>query len=60
MALAGCPARQGQQRSLRKMCRDLSWALALAGSAQPGMSTVGGFLRGGLVTSSAIKDLLSP
>ena len=28
MALASCPARQGQQRSLRKMCQVLSWALA--------------------------------
>ena len=27
MALAKCPARQGQQRSLRKMRQDLSWAL---------------------------------
>ncbi len=28
MALAICPARQGQQRSLRRMCQFLSWALA--------------------------------
>src|SRR5690348_824148 len=28
MALARCPARQGQQRSLRRMCQDLSWAFA--------------------------------
>jgi hypothetical protein len=28
MALASCPARQGQQRSLRKMRQALSWALA--------------------------------
>ena len=36
MALTSCPARQGQQRSLRKMCRVLSWGLARSlGSAQP-------------------------
>jgi hypothetical protein len=28
MALAMCPAFQGQQRSLRRMCQVLSWALA--------------------------------
>src|SRR5205814_9175296 len=28
MALASCPARQGQQRSLRRMRQVLSWALA--------------------------------
>jgi hypothetical protein len=28
MALAICPAFQGQQRSLRRMCQVLSWALA--------------------------------
>jgi hypothetical protein len=28
MALASCPARQEQQRSLRKIRQDLSWALA--------------------------------
>jgi hypothetical protein len=28
MALASCPARQGQQRSLRRMRQALSWALA--------------------------------
>src|SRR5215813_14686024 len=28
MALASCPARQGQQRSLRRMPQVLSWALA--------------------------------
>ncbi|SRR6266496_1563750 len=28
MALASCPARQGQQRSLRRMCQVFSWALA--------------------------------
>jgi len=27
MALASCPARQGQERSLRKMRQDMSWAL---------------------------------
>jgi RNA polymerase sigma-70 factor (ECF subfamily) len=30
MALASCPARQGQQRSLRRMCQVLSWAFALS------------------------------
>jgi hypothetical protein len=28
MALASCPARHGQQRSLRRICQVLSWALA--------------------------------
>lgn len=28
MALASCPARQGRQRSLRKIRQVLSWALA--------------------------------
>ena len=28
MALASCPARQGQQRSLLRMCQVFSWALA--------------------------------
>ena len=28
MALASCPARQGQQRSLRRICQLLSWAFA--------------------------------
>jgi hypothetical protein len=28
MALASWPARQGQQRSLRRMCQFLSWAFA--------------------------------
>ena len=28
MALASCPAFQGQQRSLRRMCQVFSWALA--------------------------------
>jgi hypothetical protein len=34
MALARCPARQGQQRSLRKMCQVLSWALACSPGAR--------------------------
>jgi hypothetical protein len=49
MALASWPARQGQQRSLRKMRQDLSWHGRLAGGAEPGVSLVGVLLRGGLV-----------
>ena len=30
MALASCPARQGQQRSLRRIRQVLSWAFALS------------------------------
>jgi hypothetical protein len=41
MALASCPARQGQQRSFRKIRQDLSWVLAGSPGAQPGMHRVG-------------------
>jgi len=34
MALAMCPARQGQQRSLRRMCQVLSWAFARSPGAR--------------------------
>src|SRR5256885_2213094 len=34
MALASCPARQGQQRSLRRMRQLLSWALARSPGAR--------------------------
>ena len=34
MALASCPAHQGQQRSFRKMLQDLSWALARSPGAR--------------------------
>src|SRR5690349_16338530 len=34
MALASCPAFQGQQRSLRRMRHDLSWALARSPGAR--------------------------
>jgi hypothetical protein len=34
MALASWPARQGQQRSLRRMCQDLSWAFARSPGAR--------------------------
>jgi hypothetical protein len=34
MALASFPARQGQQRSLRKMGQDLRWALARSPGAR--------------------------
>ena len=50
--LASCPARRGQQRSLRSIRHDLSWAFgALARASQPGMSVVGGLLGRGLVPS---------
>ena len=41
MALARCPARQGQQRSLRKMRQDLSWALARSPGARSQMQIPG-------------------
>jgi hypothetical protein len=56
MALASCPARQGQQRSFRKTRQDLSWALALAGGAEPGMRRVGLLLRGGLTATTASRS----
>ena len=34
MALASCPARQGQQRSLRRIRQVLSWALARSPGAR--------------------------
>jgi hypothetical protein len=34
LPLASCPARQGQQRSLRRMRQDLSWALARSPGAR--------------------------
>jgi hypothetical protein len=34
MAFAICPARQGQQRSLRRMCQVLSWAVARSPGAR--------------------------
>jgi hypothetical protein len=34
MALASCPAFQGQQRSLRRMRQVLSWAFALSPGAR--------------------------
>jgi len=39
--LASCPARQGQQRSLRKMRQDLSWALARSPGARSQMQIPG-------------------
>jgi hypothetical protein len=33
MALASCPARQGQQRSFQRMRQDLSWALGRVAAA---------------------------
>jgi hypothetical protein len=57
MALASCPARQGQQRSLRTMCQVLSWALARSGrGAELGVSPVGRLLRGGLVPPPVGSD----
>ena len=44
MALASCPARQGQQRSLQRMRQDLS---AFALGAQPGMRAVASFWEAG-------------
>lgn len=50
MALASCPARQGQQRSLRRIRQNLSLGIGtFAGSTQPGMGPVGLLLRGGLI-----------
>jgi hypothetical protein len=41
-AIAFASSRQGQQRSLRRMRQDLSWALgAFSRGAQPGMRAVG-------------------
>jgi hypothetical protein len=34
MTLASCPARQGQQRSLRRICQFLSWAFAFSPGAR--------------------------
>ena len=34
MSLAGCPARQGQQRGLRRMCQALSWAFVRSPGAR--------------------------
>ena len=34
MALASCPARQGQQRSFRRIRQDLSWAFARSPGAR--------------------------
>ena len=45
MALASCPARQGQQRSLLRMCQVFSWALAHSpGGPQLGVGAVCGLL----------------
>ena len=49
MALAIWPARQGQQRSLRKMPLFLSWAWARSPGGAAGAGGVGCFLGGGLV-----------
>jgi hypothetical protein len=49
MALASCPARQGQQRSLRKMRRDLSWALARSpGARSRALARLASFCEAGL------------
>ena len=48
MALASCPAFQGQQRSLRRMCRFQLGVGPFAGGIVAGRA-VGGLLRGGLV-----------
>jgi hypothetical protein len=47
MALASCRACQGQQRSLRRMCQVLSWALARSpGDRSWAWARFGGFLGG--------------
>ncbi len=57
MALASCPARQGQQRSLHRDVPGFELGVgALAGSAQPGAGMIGGFLRGGLVPITLASD----
>jgi hypothetical protein len=56
MALARWPARQGQQRSLRRMRQVLSWAFAFPGSAQPGVGLVRFFLGGGLAPAAVGRD----
>jgi hypothetical protein len=50
MALASCPARQGQ-RSLRRMCQVFSWALARSPGIAAGRGRGWRHLRGGLVSS---------
>ena len=52
MALASCPARQGQQRSLCGMRQVLSWGVgAFPGRPWLGVDAVSVFLRGGLAAS---------
>lgn len=56
MALASRSARRGQQQSLRRMRQVSKLGVgAFAEAAQPGMGSVGVFLRGGLV-SSPVRD----
>ena len=55
-ALASCPARQGQRRSLRKMCKVLSWAFTRG--AKPGMRLVGLLLEGGFTHPVRGADVL--
>ena len=50
MTLASCPARQGQQRSLRRMCQVFELGVGPLGrGAQLGVGAVGGLLRGWFV-----------
>jgi hypothetical protein len=51
MALASCPARHGQQRSLRRMRQALSWALARPPGTVAGRGHGWRPLRGGLAAS---------